>query len=99
MADVVAQADEVRARLEQVREEAETLCRLRVEQLEQLGDLDDARCADDADAQTLANAQLHALSRSQVDVMDQRLVADGAQKGGAEVRDGLRQVLGHGLEG
>lgn len=99
MAGVVAEADEVRAGLEQVREEAQALCRLRVEQLQQLGHLDDAGCADDGDAQALADAELDALGRAEVDVVDQRLVADGAQERGAEVRDGLRQVLGHRLEG
>lgn len=98
-AHIVGKANEVGARLEQVREEREALCRLRVEQLEQLRHLDNGRGADDANAQALGNGQLDAFGCAEVHVVDERLVACGAEERDANVGNGLRQVLRQGLEG
>lgn len=98
MADVIAEADEVRAALEQVREETETLCGLGVDELEQLGHLDDGGGADDADAQTLGDGKLDALGGSQVDIVDEGFVANGADEGFTEVGDGFGEIVRDGLD-
>jgi hypothetical protein len=90
MAHIVRERDEVRARFEQVREERETVGGLRVEQLEQLGDLDDGGGADDADAEAFGDGELDAFRGAEVDVVDERFVAFGAEQRDADVGDGLR---------
>lgn len=98
IAHVVRQRDEVRARLEQVRQKRHALGGLGLEQLEDLRDLDDGRGADDANAQALADGELDALGVFDVDVEQQRLVAGLADDGDAEVPDGSRQVVRDGLD-
>jgi len=71
VAHIVAQADEVRARLEQVGQEGQTGGRLRVQQFQQLRDLDDGAGADDTNAKGLADGEFEAVWGSErVDVQD-----------------------------
>lgn len=98
MAHVVAQADEVCAALEQVRQKAQALGGLRVDELEELRHLDDARRADDADSETLGDGELEALGFLEVHIVDERLVAFWAEERRSEVDDGLWEGARDGLE-
>lgn len=75
VAHVIHEADQVARRLHEVGQEANALRALAVEHLEQLGDLDNAACADDADPESLGNGELEADRVGDVDVVHQRPVA------------------------
>ena len=98
VADVVGERDEVAAGLEQVREEGHAARRLRLDELDDLGHLDDRRRADDADAEALADGQLEARGILEVDVEQERLVARVADDGHAEVADRTGQVVRDGRD-
>ena len=69
-----------------------------VDELEELGDLDDGGRADDADAEALGDGELKAFRMRGVDVEEQRLVAGGADEGGAKVGDGFGKIVRDGLD-
>lgn len=68
VAEVVRERDQVCACLEEVGQEGHALGGLRLDELKDLGDLDDGGGGDNADAETLADGILKALGVLQVDV-------------------------------
>lgn len=72
MTRIVRQRDEEAGRLEHVRNEAKPLGGLRVDELQQLRDLDDGRGGDDADAERFGDGELHAgvVTHGEVQVLD-----------------------------
>lgn len=100
MANIIAQANKVGAALKQVGQKADAGRRLRVEKLKELWDFDDRACANDADAQGFGDGEFEAVrGREGIDVEDEGLVAEGAEKGAAGVDNGVWQIVGYGLEG
>lgn len=99
VSEVVGQRDQVGARLEEVGEERHASSRLGVEELENLGDLDDGRGGDDANSQAFADGELEAIHILEVHIEEQRLVAGLADDGHSKVADGRREVVGDGLDG
>lgn len=99
VAIVVGEGDEVGARLEDVGEEADAVGGVGADKLEDLGDLDDGGCANDADAEALGDAELETSRVFEVDVEEDGLVALLADDGDAEVADRAGEVVGDGLEG
>lgn len=84
--------------LKKIRHERDTFGRLRADKLQDLRNLDNSRGADDADAETLADAILDAFDILNVDVEQQRLVAFFANDGGAEIANRTGQVMRDGLD-
>lgn len=98
MADVVAQRDEVCAGLQDIGEEREAFSGLRVQQLEELRDLDDRGCADDTDSKTFRDGELDTLGLGEIDVVKERLVADRAKEVFAHIHDGFGKALCNGRQ-
>lgn len=99
MANIISQRNQITPALEQVRQKADTLCGLRVEDLEQLRDLDDGRRSDDTDTEAFADGELDAVGRrKRVDVEDKCLVAVRREQRAARFDNRFGQVVGEGLE-
>lgn len=98
VAHIIAQANQVRAALQHVRQERKTFCGLRVDELEQLRDFDDGGGPDDADAETFGDAEFHTGGVGEVDVVEERGVACGTEEGDTDVCDGLGEVVCYGGE-
>ena len=94
IADVVGERDEIRRRLEDVREERHALGGLGREELLDLGDLDDSGGSDDSDTESLGDTELDAVDILDVDVEKKRLVASLADERNANVANGRRDVVG-----
>lgn len=99
IAHVVGQRDEVRARLEEVGEEGDSLGGPGADELEDLGHLDDGRGGNDADAEALGDAELQTLDIFEVNVEEDGTVALLADDGDAQVADGRGEVVRDGLNG
>ena len=81
LADIVREGDEEGGRLEQVGEEGDAGRGLRVDELEELRDLDDGAGADDANAETFADGEFEAVGVVDwVDVEDEVFVAHRAEQ-------------------
>ncbi|KAB8336707.1 hypothetical protein FH972_021017 [Carpinus fangiana] len=101
VADVVAEGDDVRGRLEQDGEEGEAGGGAGAQQLEQLGNLDDGRGGDDGDAEGLGDGEREAglVAGAHVEVEDERAVALGAEQRQCKVCERRRQVRGDCAQG
>lgn len=93
IADVVGERNEVRRRLENVREERHALGGLGREKLLDLGNLDDSGGSDDSDTESLGDTELDAVDILDVDVEKKRLVASFADERNANVANGRRDVV------
>jgi len=99
IADVVREADGVAGRFQQVGEEADARGGVGVQEFEELGDFDDGGGGDDAEAEGFGDGEFGAgWVGEEVQVVDERGVAGVAQEVGAEVLEGLGEVVGDGLE-
>lgn len=67
---------------------------MRVEELEELWDLDNRGSGDDGDAESFGDGKGEAVGVRQCEVLDQGGVADGTKDLSCEVREGLREILG-----
>ena len=92
--DVVGEGDEEGGGFEEVGEEGDTRCGLRVEEFEELWDLDYGTGADDADAETFAYCEFEAVRVVYgIEVEDQVLIADGPEEVVAQLVEGGGQVV------
>lgn len=99
VADIVREGDQVRARLEKVRQKGNAVGGLGVDELKDLGHLDDGGGGDDADAEALGDGELEAFCVFNVHVEQESFVAFVADDGDAEVANGRREVVRDGLYG
>lgn len=98
LAVVICEGDQEGRGLEEIGEERNALGRARLEQLEDLRDLDNRRRGDDADSQPLGDGELDAFRGGRVDIQQQRLVALVAYDGDSEVANRRGKVVRDGLE-
>jgi hypothetical protein len=92
--DVVGEGDEEGGGFEEVGEEGDAGGGLRVDELEELRDLDDGTGADDADAEAFGDGEFEAVGVvERVDVQYEVFVADGAEEVVAQLVEGGGQVV------
>lgn len=97
-ANIIRQADQVCGRLEKVAEEGDAGRGLRVDELEDLGDLDDGAGADDADSEAFGDGEFDALGCGWVDFKEERVVTLPAQDRDSEFTDRCGEVVCDGLQ-
>jgi hypothetical protein len=93
ISDVVGERDEVGCRLEDVGEEGHAFGGLGTEKLLDLGNLDDGRCGDDSNTESLGNTELDAVDILNVDVEKKRLVASLADERNAQIANWRGEVM------
>lgn len=98
MAEVVCERDEVCGRLQEVGEEGDSGCRARLNELDNLRNLDDGRGGDNTDSKAFRDSELEAFCVSKVDVEEEVLVACLADDGDTEVADRRGKIVGDGLK-
>lgn len=97
-ANIVRQADQVCRRLQEVAEEGDTRRGFRVDELEDLGNLDDGAGANDADSEAFGDGELDAFGRGWVDFKEKRVVALSAEDRDSEFTDRRGEVVCDGLQ-
>lgn len=75
MAKVICERDEVGGCLEEIGEEGDSGCRARLNELDNLWNLDDRRCGNDTDSKAFRDGELEAFCVCEVDVKEEVLVA------------------------
>lgn len=97
-AKIVRKADQVCRCLEEVAEEGDAGSGFRVDELEDLGDLDDRAGTNNTDSEAFGNGELDALGRSWVDFKEKRVVALSTEDRDTEFTDRCGEVVCDGLQ-